>query len=243
MSSDVSVEAGDILLVDDERTVRDGFRSLLESDGYEVRVARGGTDALRKFAERRPGLVILDVMMPDLNGIAVCKEIRKTDAVTPVLFFTAAPSECGLVRAFGSGGDDYISKTCSAEELLARVGAAIRRRGAIAAASKDTRSVRIGEAVVDLDGMTICVGGEREPLTKTEAQVLKVLVERRGEFVSNNELFDAVYGADYIGDPTRMRNFVGRIRAKLGAASAMICHSRSAGYKLLPESEKPGGAQ
>ncbi|MBR1920964.1 MAG: response regulator, partial [Kiritimatiellae bacterium] len=117
----------EILLADDDRAVRRGYRALFEDEGYAVRTARNGDEALALFAERRPDLVLLDVMMPRKNGIAVCREIRRVDEAVPILFVTAAPSEAGLVRGLGHGADDYIDKARSSEELLARVAAALRR--------------------------------------------------------------------------------------------------------------------
>ena len=97
---------GEILLVDDEPVIRRSFSAMLEAEGHKVRTARNGAEGVEKFAERRSDLVLLDVMMPKMNGITACGEIRKIDALVPILFFTAVPSEATLVRALGMGGDD-----------------------------------------------------------------------------------------------------------------------------------------
>ena len=120
----------EILIAEDEPPARRGFRALFEGEGYAVRTARDGEEALAKFRESRPNVVLLDVMMPKMNGIVACAEIRKLDPLVPILFFTAMPSDVGAVRALGLGADDYIDKAKSPEELLARVAAALRRASA-----------------------------------------------------------------------------------------------------------------
>ena len=119
----------EILIAEDEPSARRGFRALFEGEGYAVRIARDGEEALAKFREHRPDAVLLDVMMPKMNGIAACSEIRKSDPLVPILFFTAMPSDVGAVRALGLGADDYIDKAKSPEELLARVAAMVREKG------------------------------------------------------------------------------------------------------------------
>jgi two-component system response regulator VicR len=224
----------EILIADDDRVIRESFRSLFESEGYAVRVARGGEDALRKFAEKKPDLVLLDVMMPDRNGISVCAEIRKADPLAPVVFFTAAPNEVSLVRALGAGGDDYVGKSCPREEILARVRAALRRSAATAKARpQDSQSVRIGGVAANLDSMSLELpDGERTDLTRTECAILRELAKHRGEYVTTDSLFDALYGRGYIGDPARLRNPICRLRKKLGSAGAAIVNNSNGAYKL-----------
>lgn len=120
----------EILIVDDERLIREGLKMTLQGEGYEVRTARDGDEALNKIAERRPDLVLLDVMMPRMNGFRCCEEIRKTDPLLPVIFLTAKDSEADQVRGIGLGGDDYVSKA-TGDALLLRVsdGRSSARRG------------------------------------------------------------------------------------------------------------------
>ena len=137
--------AGDILLADDEPVVRKTYRALFEGEGYSVRTARNGEEAVAMFAERRPDLVLLDVMMPRMSGTAACAAIRGSDPLVPILFFTAMPSDVGAVRALGFGADDYIDKAKSPEELLARVASALRRsRAAGTGAGKSAPAPRLG---------------------------------------------------------------------------------------------------
>ena len=125
----------EILVVDDERTVRAAYRRLFEGEGYAVRLARGGADALRLFDERRPDAVLLDVDMPDMNGYAVCRELRRRDSAVPVVFLTAMEGDADQLRGLDSGADDYVFKTAANAVLVARVASAIARRDAMLSAS------------------------------------------------------------------------------------------------------------
>ena len=140
-----------ILLADDEAAVRRAFKTLFESEGHSVRAARDGEEALALFDEEKPDIVLLDVMMPKKNGIAACREIRERDKLVPVLFFTAAPDDAALVRAFGAGADDYIDKTKSPGEFLARVASALRRTAAAESSRGAASVVSIGRTKVGRD--------------------------------------------------------------------------------------------
>ena len=223
----------EILIADDESLMRKSMRALFEGEGYAVRTARDGADALAKFAERRPDLLLLDVMMPVKNGIAVCSEIRRTDPLLPILFFTAMPSEAGLVRGLGLGADDYIDKARSSEELLARVAAALRRVAAAASASDDSDVVRLGSVTADLARMSVTGSGESVPLTKSETQFLRLLASERGRVFSADEIFSALRGEGYVGDDGALHSVVHRLKLKLGNGGALIESVRGAGYRLM----------
>jgi len=221
----------EILIADDEPTARRGFRILFEGEGYAVRTARDGEDALAKFRERRPDAVLLDVMMPKMNGIAACAEIRKSDPLVPILFFTAMPSDVGAVRALGLGADDYIDKAKSPEELLARVAAALRRASAVPPDRRDTLS--LGGVAVDFATMTASGDGVSEELTKSESLFLRLLASERGKCFSFDEIFAALRGEGYIGDDNAVRCIAKRLKAKLGRAGELIANARGVGYKLV----------
>ena len=220
----------EILIADDEATARRGFRALFEGEGYEVRTARDGDEAVAKFRERRPDAVLLDVMMPKTNGIVACTEIRKADPFVPILFFTAMPSDVGAVRALGLGADDYIDKEKSPEELLARVAAALRRAN-ISRPSGDVLS--IGGVSVDFSTMTASGDGISAELTKSEALFLRLLSSERGKCFSFDEIFAALRGEGYIGDDNAVRCIAKRLKAKLGRAGELISNARGVGYKLV----------
>lgn len=224
----------EILIVDDELSVRKGYRALFEAEGYRVCVARNGEEAVALVADRRPDLVLMDVMMPKMNGIVACRRIRESDAVTPILFFTALPSEVSLVRAFGCGADDYIEKSRPPEEFLARVNAAVRRAQARSAAAKGAAIVRLGAITVNLSTLHITRGlATVAMLTRSEARLLKALAASRGDCVSTECLFDAMHGEGFSGDLMQVRGFVARLRAKLAEAGDLIQNARGVGYRLV----------
>lgn len=226
--------AREILIADDDVAVRKAYRALLESEGYTTVLARHGEEAVALFRERRPALVLLDVMMPHMNGIAACQEMRKIDALTPILFFTALPSEVSLVRGLGCGADDYIDKTRPTSEILARIDAALRRHQAHAAAGRARETLALGLVRVDLAALTVTEkNGFVRTLTRGEALILRELDRHRGQYVSCDQIADALYGADAVGTPTQVRKFVERLRDKLGPAGELIRNARGVGYRLL----------
>ena len=225
------VPRAEVLIAEDEPSARRGFRALFEGEGYAVRTARDGEDALAKFKEHRPDVVLLDVMMPKMNGIAACEEIRKSDPLVPILFFTAMPSDIGAVRALGLGADDYIDKAKSPEELLARVAAVLRRASAVASDKRDKLS--LGGVTVDFATMTASGDGVSEELTKSESLFLRLLASERGRCFSFDEIFAALRGEGYIGDDNAVRCIAKRLKAKLGRAGELISNARGVGYKLV----------
>ena len=223
----------EILIVDDERAVRNGLRALLEAEGFSARVARSGDEALRLVAERRPDVVLLDVMMPGKGGIQTCEELRRDDPLLQILFLTAVPSDTTKLRAFGAGADDYIEKGSNPDVLVARVRAALRRAAASAAPSECL--VKLGAVTADLSTFRVTDDdGLNERLTRTEAAILAVLNRRRGEYVSNDELFSAVHGENTPGNVAKIRNHISTLRQKLGKARDMIVNTQNAGYRLVP---------
>ena len=221
----------EILIAEDEPSARRGFRALFEGEGYAVRTARDGEEALAKFRESRPDAVLLDVMMPKMNGIIACAEIRKSDPLVPILFFTAMPSDVGAVRALGLGADDYIDKAKSPDELLARVAAVLRRASVIASDKRDKLS--LGGVTVDFATMTASGDGVSEELTKSESFLLRQLASERGRCFSFDEIFAALRGEGYIGDDNAVRCIAKRLKAKLGRAGELIANARGVGYKLV----------
>jgi len=224
------VPRAEVLIAEDEPSARRGFRALFEGEGYAVRTARDGEDALAKFNERRPDAILLDVMMPKMNGIAACAEIRKSDPLVPILFFTAMPSDVGAVRALGLGADDYIDKAKSPEELLARVAAVLRRASAVRSRA-DVLS--LGSVTVDFATMTASGDDISEELTKSELLFLRLLASERGRCFSFDEIFAALRGEGYVGDDNAVRCIAKRLKMKLGRAGELVANSRGVGYKLV----------
>ena len=226
----------EILIADDERTLREGLKKALEEEGYAVRTARDGEQALVKIAEKRPDLVLLDVMMPKMNGFRCCEEIRKTDELLPVIFLTARDSEVDQVRGIGLGADDYISKDACDALLFTRIRRALTRsRKACERLAEGTpRLVRLGGITADVKTLVVMEdGNEIGRLTKTEADILICLNARRGETVSPDDLITELRGNGFACEDAMLYSHISRLRGKLGKACDMIATTRGVGYRLL----------
>ena len=225
----------EILLADDERAFRSGMKALLESEGFAVRTARDGEAAVRKFAERVPDVVILDVMMPRMNGFRACEEIRKTDRRVPVVFLTAKDDEVDQVRALGLGADDYVSKSAPEALLLARIRRAVERSRELSdgRAEDADRCIRLGQTTVDMATLEVTVAGKPSGrLTKTEADILRILADGRGKSFSTDELISALRGDGFACEDTMVYVHVSNLRRKLGPAASLLGNSWKSGYSL-----------
>ena len=226
----------EILVVDDERVLREGLKANLAGEGFAVRTARDGEDALRKIAERRPDLVLLDVMMPKMNGFRVCEEIRRTDTLLPIVFLTAKDSEADQVRGIGLGADDYISKDAGEPVLLARINRALARAATFGApmAERKGHPIRLGKLHVDLNSLSaVGPGGEIIRLSKTEVDILKILDSDRGRFFTLDRIISELRGRGFACEDSLVYVNISRLRRKLGPVGELISCNRSAGYCLL----------
>lgn len=225
----------EILIADDERVLREGLKAMLLGEGHAVRTARDGEDALRKISERAPDLVLLDVMMPKMNGFKTCEEIRKADRAVPVIFLTAKDSEADQVRGLGLGADDYVSKDAGETLLLARINRALARRASLSeiATKSGTRLIRLGRIRVDMK--TLVVSGPNEEiarLTKTESDILRLLDSERGVFFSTEQIISELRGQGFSCTDSMLYSHMSNLRHKLGASGALISCNRNAGYCL-----------
>ena len=223
----------EILLVDDERTVREGLKRLLESEGFAVRTARDGADALAKLSDKRPDAVLLDVMMPKLNGFALCAELRKTDALLPVVFLTAKDSEADEIRGMGLGADDYVSKSAGEEVLLARLRRSLERAAQVDQGQKAASVLKLGTVKVDFERRKVFRDGQEESLTASELDILRCLLSAPGKPFTADELLSFLRGEGYFGDPATVRVHIMNLRRKLGKAGAMIANLPKGGYYLV----------
>ena len=214
----------EILLADDERVVRNALCGLLEDSGYVVRCASDGERALALYRERRPDLVLLDVMMPRLGGYAVCEAIRREDLETPVVFLTALDSDEHELRGLGVGADAYIAKSVSKAVMLARIAAALRRSEASPAAAFDFNEWRIDPAKMSMYGKS----GEAVRLGDREIAILRMLASHPGEVMGRDMLLTRFFEPD--AGETALTVAISRLRDKLGAAGASIKSVRGAGY-------------
>ena len=223
----------EILLADDERMMRDGLKALLAGEGFAVRTARDGADALVRFSEKRPDAVLLDVMMPKKNGFAVCEELRRLDPLVPVIFLTAKDAEVDQVRGIALGADDFVSKSAGEDVLLARLRRALERAEGMKARNLAGRILRLGSVEVDLERRTVRDGDSAETLTASEADLLRCLASDPGRPFSADEILSSLRGEGYVGDPATVRMHIMNLRRKLGRAGSMIANLQNAGYYLV----------
>jgi DNA-binding response OmpR family regulator len=190
-----------ILVVEDDRAILIGLVDLLEEEGYTVLQAEDGDKALRTFQQKRPDLVLLDIMIPGRSGYDVCREIRKADAVTPILMLTAKGQEVDKVVGLELGADDYIVKPFGLNELLARIRAALRRvhSRVDAAGERGERPIHFGDVTVNPRTMELNRAGMVSPITKRELALLREFTNHNGEVMDRLTLLDRIWGVRYEG--------------------------------------------
>ncbi|MGH2556990.1 MAG: response regulator [Actinomycetota bacterium] len=207
-----------VLVVEDEEAIAEAVRARLASEGYQVRVVHDGPQALREAATERPDLVVLDLMLPGMDGLEVCREIQKKDWV-PVLMLTARTDEADKVAGFAVGADDYLTKPFSLRELAARVRAILRRMERIQR-TDPTEAVNRFDLNIDPARRRITRGGQEIPLTPLEFEILLTLARSPGVVFSRDQLMDRVWGyRDYAGGRV-VDSHVARVRRKLGDEAA-----------------------
>jgi DNA-binding response OmpR family regulator len=225
------VQRGTIVVVDDEPNIADLVGMYLEREGFRVLQAASGEAGLEAFTTHRPRLVVLDVGLPDIDGLEVCKRIRQSSQV-PVIFLTARADEVDRVLGLELGADDYVTKPFSAAELVARVKAVLRRSDGAPA----PEIVQAGRVTIDAGRREVRVDDAALELTTKEFDLLRFLAERPGLALSRQQILDGAWGHDWYGDARTIDVHVAQIRKKLGDA-VVITTVRSVGYRLeLPES-------
>jgi two-component system KDP operon response regulator KdpE len=221
-----------VLIVDDEPQILRALRINLLARQYDVVIAKDGTEALRQVRAERPDLVILDLGLPDVDGVEVIRTLRTWSPV-PIVVLSGRADSKNKVDALDAGADDYVTKPFSVEELLARVRAVTRRLG-------DTETVppvEIGKWTVDVTGHTVRAGNEDQHLTRTEWQLLEVLVRNAGKLVSQRQLLQDVWGPTYLGQTQYLRQYVNNLRRKLETDPARPRHlltEPGMGYRFQP---------
>jgi two-component system response regulator MtrA len=221
-----------ILLVEDDASIREITALGLRGAGFEVLTAADGAEGLDRWRREQPDVVLLDVMLPRLDGLEVLRAIRR-EATTPVVMLTARADTIDVVVGLESGADDYVRKPFELPELVARVRAALRRRGADAGDGAD-RLVRLGPLRIDPAGRSVTRDGTAIELTRTEFDLLVELSRHAGQVVARDQLLDRVWGYDYLGDSRLVDVAIGRLRAKVEADPAeprLILTVRGVGYK------------
>jgi two-component system KDP operon response regulator KdpE len=202
-----------ILIVDDEEPIRDSLSIKLKKAGFEVITAPNGIEGLRKFHTERPDLVILDIVMPEMDGLTVCHRIREV-AETPIMMLSAqAISEDDIIEGLSVGADEYLAKPVRGNEFVARVQALLRR--ANIALPENSASYDDGYLSIDFQRRHVHVKGERIHLTPTEFKLLTVLIENAGRVVPQRNLLEQVWGQEYIDDIYYPRVYVSQVRRKI----------------------------
>jgi two-component system alkaline phosphatase synthesis response regulator PhoP len=225
-----------ILVVDDEPEVTDLLAYNLRKSGYEPLVAADGREALRLARQARPDLILLDLMLPELDGLDVCRELRKTSAV-PIIMITARGEEIDRVVGLELGADDYVSKPFSVRELLARIKAVLRRAAQTTQEHPETSLQGKAGLVLDMDSRHASVQGFPLELTRLEFDLLHLFLSNSGRVLTRERLLEQAWGYDYVGDTRAVDSAIKRIRAKLRAISPdadNIEAVRGVGYRLNP---------
>ncbi len=224
-----------ILVVDDERSITDLLEYNLQRNGYQVVVARDGRQALRLAKAEQPDLVILDLMLPGLDGLDVCRVLRRESAI-PIIMLTARDEEVERVVGLELGADDYVTKPFSVRELIARVKAVLRRTTHTAPTETGAGTVyRSGSLEVDIISREARLADTPLSLTRLEFDLLETLIRHAGQALSRDQLLDQVWGYDYYGDARAVDSAVKRLRAKLraaGGAPSLVSNVRGVGYRL-----------
>ena len=221
-----------ILLVEDEASFSDPLSYLLRKEGYDVRVAETGPDALTEFDHHGADLVLLDLMLPGLSGVDVCRALRQRSTV-PVIMLTAKDSEVDKVVGLEIGADDYVTKPYSSRELLARIKAVLRRIGEPEEVVPHV--LEGGPVRMDVERHTVTVNGVAASLPLKEFELLELLLRNGGRVLTRMQLIDRIWGSDYVGDTKTLDVHVKRLRAKVEPDPAnpqYILTVRGLGYKF-----------
>lgn len=205
-----------ILIAEDDANMLMGLKDNLEFEGYEVLTARSGPDALKLVLNAHPNLVLLDLMMPGMDGLEVCRQIRSRDEDLPIIMLTAKSQEIDKVVGFKLGADDYLTKPFSVRELLARIEAVLRRRRRAAhSPAARLQSYEFGKVKIDFRKCMATRGKQKIELTHYEIEILKVLIGNKEEPISRNRLLDEVWGFELFPTTRTIDNHVVKLRQKL----------------------------
>ena len=219
---------GRILIVDDEEKIRSVIREYAEFEGYEVDEAVDGIEAVDKCYEKRYDLIIMDVMMPKLDGFSACKKIKKIHN-TPILMLSARGEEYDKLFGFEIGIDDYVVKPFSPKELMARVNVIIKRNNY---QSGVNRVLKFAELEIDIDAHTVTVSGNKINLTPKEYELLLYITANKNVALSRDKILNTVWGYDFYGDGRTVDTHIKMLRNNLGVCRDMIVTVRGVGYKF-----------
>jgi two-component system response regulator RegX3 len=230
----LSTERALILVVDDEQSYRDALSVALQQEGFAVETAADGAEALVKFDAFKPALVLLDVMLPKISGVDVCRELR-TRSQVPILMVTARNSEIDAVVGLEVGADDYVTKPFRLRELIARVRAALRRAPRTDTPAAAVDMIEAGDVQLDVARHEVHIRGELVAMPLKEFELLELLMLNAGRVLTRDVLIDRIWGPNYFGDTKTLDVHVKRLRAKLEEDPGRPTHVvtvRGVGYRF-----------
>jgi two-component system, OmpR family, response regulator len=234
-----------VLVVDDEPNIRELVQVALKFHGCSVTTAGTGKDALRQAEADRPDLIVLDVMLPDMDGFEVCRRLRAAGNEVPVIFLTARDTSSDTVTGLALGGDDYVTKPFSVEALVARVRAVLRRASRNAGGGQqdgDSEILRAGDVELDEGRWTVHRAGVPVELSPTEFRLLAYLMRHQGRVLTRAQLLENVWGWDYAGESQIVETYVSYLRRKLDPLGPPMIHTqRGVGYSLRPSERGQAG--
>ena len=221
-----------ILAVDDEQMLTDLLAMALRMEGWEVRTASSGLEALQVARDFEPDALVLDIMMPDLDGMAVLKRLRESGNFVPVLFLTAKDAVGDRIAGLTAGGDDYVTKPFSLEEIIARLRAIIRRTGH--ATTDDSQSIlRVADLTLNEDSHEVARAGDEIELTATEFELLRYLMRNERRVLSKAQILDRVWSYDFGGKSSVVELYISYLRKKIDAGRTPLLHTvRGVGYMI-----------
>jgi len=231
-----------ILIVEDDPHILLGLEEILRTEGFEVATCARGDQAMEAVAKARPGLIVLDVMLPGVSGYDICKQLRLAHQQTPILMLTAKGQEMDKVIGLELGADDYVTKPFGLRELLARIHALLRRSGSIPLPAAEPDSFQIGAALVDARKFQVRLGHATVDLSAKELKLLRVFHAHPGEVLSRDRLLSEVWGYNYYGTTRTLDQAIVQLRRKLGdngSEPKCILTVHGVGYRLAHAKAAP----
>lgn len=219
-----------ILVIEDEKPIQSILKAFLVDAGYTVLLAGDGVEGLEKFHQHLPDLVLLDILLPGIDGFAVCKTLRQESRV-PIIMLTALDDDASQIKGFDAMADDYITKPFSMPLVLRRIEAVLRRSEQ--GMQSEPAVIHYKDITMDTDSFTVHIGQELVPLTTREFEILKFLLENQGRVFTRDHLLNSIWGYDFFGDEKIVNTHIKNIRKKLGAE--YIETIRGVGYKIAKE--------
>ena len=221
-----------VLVVEDEPTIADLLRFPLQMTGWDVRLSGDGLDAVRQAREQRPDVLVLDRMLPGIDGVEVLKRVRALHPGIPALLLTAMDAPTDRIEGLAAGADDYVTKPFTIEEVLLRLHRLVQRSGVVA---QGAQGLVVGDLVMNLDTHEVTRGGAEIPLTATQYQLLQYLMENPQRVLSKAQILEAVWNYDFGGQANIVELYISYLRKRIDVGRAPMIHTvRGAGYVLKP---------